>query len=236
MERFTKAFATILTIILLIVCISIPVNAYSATASLTTTSKLTAGDTVTVNFNLSNLDVGSGIDALEAKLEYDKSILETSEDQIVGANSWKVQGYNADTNKFTALRNNLFTTAGNVITITFKVKSGISATSTKVSLTGIVVSGGTETSDIPVESASVTIEASTTNTDQTPTPTPTPSPTPLPTTTTKENTAVKDNTKTKNTALPKAGVNSIIVLVIVAVAIIAMFSYIIYKRIAKDVK
>lgn len=232
MKRFTKATTTILTIILLVVSIIMPVKAYSATASLTTSSKLTAGGTVTVSFNLSNLDVGSGIDALEATLDYDKSVLETSEDQITGANSWKVQGYSADTNKFTATRSSLFATEGSVITITFKVKSGISATSTKVSLTGIVVSGGTETSDINVGSANVIIAAA----EETPTPTPTPTPSTQNTPTTPANTTVKDDTTTKKTTLPKTGVNQTMIIVIAVVAIIAILSYIIYKKIAKEVK
>ena len=92
---------------------------------------------------------------------------------------------------------------------------------------GRVSDGGT--GDITVNNASVTISKTKDASSNSETPTPTPS-------TTTNNTTIKDTTTTKKTTLPKTGLGQAGVIAIVVVAIIGIFSYALYKKIAKDVK
>ncbi len=229
------------SIMALIVVISTISNAASVGMSLSSNSKLKAGDTVTVTMSLGNIDAGNGIDTITAELNYDKNVFETVEtSNLIASNSW-TPTYASSTNMLTVLKNSKVTKGETVLTITLKVKSTISVKSTTVTLKDIVVSGGRVqdggTGDISVNNASVTINAdsnaisknentisnTTTTTNTT-------------TNTTKQNTTLKDNTVTKKTTLPKTGIEQGGVIAIVVIAIVGTFSYVLYKKTSKEVK
>ena len=225
----------------LIVVISTISNAASVGMTLSSNSKLKAGDTVTVTMSLGNIDAGNGIDTITAELNYDKNVFETVEtSNLIASNSW-TPTYASSTNMLTAVKNSKVTKGETVLTITLKVKSTLSVKSTTVTLKDIVVSGGRVqdggTGDINVNNASVTINAdsdaisknentisnTTTTTNTT-------------TNTTKQNTTLKDNTVTKKTTLPKTGIEQGGVIAIVVIAIVGTFSYVLYKKTSKEVK
>lgn len=229
------------SIMALIVVISTISNAASVGMSLSSNSKLKAGDTVTVTMSLGNIDAGNGIDTITAELNYDKNVFETVEtSNLIASNSW-TPTYASSTNMLTVLKNSKVTKGETVLTITLKVKSTLSVKSTTVTLKDIVVSGGRVqdggTGDISVNNASVTINADsdaiskTENTISNTTTT-----TNTTTNTTKQNTTLKDNTVTKKTTLPKTGIEQGGVIAIVVIAIVGTFSYVLYKKTSKEVK
>lgn len=244
MKTKLKTLLTV-SIMALILVISTISNAASVGMSLSSNSKLKAGDTVTVTMSLGNIDAGNGIDTITAELNYDKNVFETVEtSNLIASNSW-TPTYASSTNMLTVLKNSKVTKGETVLTITLKVKSTLSVKSTTVTLKDIVVSGGRVqdggTGDINVNNASVTINAdsdavsknentisntttvtNTTNTSKT--------------NTTKQNTTLKDNTVTKNTTLPKTGIEQGGVIAIVVIAIVGTFSYVLYKKTSKEVK
>ena len=240
MKTKLKTLLTV-SIMALIVVISTISNAASVGMTLSSNSKLKAGDTVTVTMSLGNIDAGNGIDTITAELNYDKNVFETVEtSNLIASNSW-TPTYASSTNMLTVLKNSKVTKGETVLTITLKVKSTLSVKSTTVTLKDIVVSGGKVqdggTGDINVNNASVTINAdsdaisknentisnTTTTTNTT-------------TNTTKQNTTLKDNTVTKKTTLPKTGIKQGGVIAIVVIAIVGTFSYVLYKKTSKEVK
>lgn len=240
MKTKLKTLLTV-SIMALIVVISTISNAASVGMTLSSNSKLKAGDTVTVTMSLGNIDAGNGIDTITAELNYDKNVFETVEtSNLIASNSW-TPTYASSTNMLTVVKNSKVTKGETVLTITLKVKSTLSVKSTTVTLKDIVVSGGRVqdggTGDINVNNASVTINAdsdaisknentisnTTTTTNTT-------------TNTTKQNTTLKDNTVTKKTTLPKTGIKQGGVIAIVVIAIVGTFSYVLYKKTSKEVK
>lgn len=240
MKTKLKTLLTI-SIMALILVISTISNAASVGMTLSSNSKLKAGDTVTVTMSLGNIDAGNGIDTITAELNYDKNVFETVEtSNLIASNSW-TPTYASSTNMLTVVKNSKVTKGETVLTITLKVKSTLSVKSTTVTLKDIVVSGGRVqdggTGDINVNNASVTINAdsdaisknentisnTTTTTNTT-------------TNTTKQNTTLKDNTVTKKTTLPKTGIKQGGVIAIVVIAIVGTFSYVLYKKTSKEVK
>ena len=238
MKTKLKTLITV-SIMALIVVISTISNAASVGMTLSSNSKLKAGDTVTVTMSLGNIDAGNGIDTITAELNYDKNVFETVEtSNLIASNSW-TPTYASSTNMLTVLKNSKVTKGETVLTITLKVKSTLSVKSTTVTLKDIVVSGGRVqdggTGDINVNNASVTINAdsdaisknenttgNTTNSSKT--------------NTTKQNTTLKDNTVTKKTTLPKTGIGQSGVIAIVVIAIVGTFCYVLYKKTSKEVK
>ena len=240
MKTKLKTLLTV-SVMALIVVISTISNAASVGMSLSSNSKLKAGDTVTVTMSLGNIDAGNGIDTITAELNYDKNVFETVEtSNLIASNSW-TPTYASSTNMLTVLKNSKVTKGETVLTITLKVKSTLSVKSTTVTLKDIVVSGGRVqdggTGDISVNNASVTINADsdaiskTENTISNTTTT-----TNTTTNTTKQNTTLKDNTVTKKTTLPKTGIEQGGVIAIVVIAIVGTFSYVLYKKTSKEVK
>lgn len=240
MKTKLKTLITV-SIMALIVIISTISNAASVGMTLSSNSKLKAGDTVTVTMSLGNIDAGNGIDTITAELNYDKNVFETVEtSNLIASNSW-TPTYASSTNMLTVLKNSKVTKGETVLTITLKVKSTLSVKSTTVTLKDIVVSGGRVqdggTGDISVNNASVTINADsdaiskTENTISNTTTT-----TNTTTNTTKQNTTLKDNTVTKKTTLPKTGIEQGGVIAIVVIAIVGTFSYVLYKKTSKEVK
>lgn len=231
-----KSFITIIMLVALITMSTIVMAAtggeYSVKMSLTSNSKLKAGDTVTVNVNVTSVNALDGIDAIAAAIKYDENVFEAlSTSSMVATNEW-TPSYAASTKMLTLKKDSKVSKAETVLKINLKVKDTINVDSTTIKLqevvasNGIVSNGGT--GDIEVGEISVTINKDTTE-----------KPTQTPGTSTEKpsnDTKVKDTTTAPKTTLPKAGIEQYGIVAIVAVAIIAVFSYVLYKRIAKDVK
>lgn len=228
----SKTIKTIIAIavIIMMITVSTIVNAaetnYSVGMSLTSSSKLKAGDTVTINVNLTSINAGEGIDTITASINYDSNVFEDLASSDLTANNEWTPSYAASTKILTLQKNSKVKAAETVLTIKLKVKDTINVNSTTVALKEIVASGGrvvnNGTGDITVKDATVTLSK-----DQE-------AVTPVTPATT--NNTIKDNTTTKKPTLPKTGVAQYSVLAIVVVAIIAIASYIAYKKIAKEVK
>lgn len=227
---------SLMAIVIIAIMLTISTIANASTGdsvgmSLTSGSKLKEGDTVTVNVNLTSINAGNGIDTITAELAYDTSVFETlSSSSFTASNDW-TPSYASSTNMLTVLKNSKVKSPEAVMTITLKVKSAISVNSTTITLKNIVVSGGREvdggTGDINVNNASVTLSKAQEPTSSTEQPTNTPA---------KQNIIAKDNTTSKTSTLPKTGLEQFGAVAIVVVAIIGIFSYVLYKKIEKDVK
>lgn len=243
MKRNIKNILFVIMIMLvMILTLSINVKAanekgYTVSMSMTSDSKLVEGDTVLVNVKLTNINAGKGIDTLTAQIDYDTNVFETLTSSDFASNTSWIVSYAESTKIVTAQKNSFVTSAETMFTISLKVKQTISADSTTVTLKGrtsagennIIVSGGTETGDIPVNNISVTInkeKAATSLTDDFNT-----------NTTAKPGniTTINDKT-TKKTTLPKTGIEQYGLIAVVVIMIVAIFSYVLYKKIAKDVK
>lgn len=245
MKRNIKNILFVIMIMLvMILTLSINVKAanekgYTVSMSMTSDSKLVEGDTVLVNVKLTNINAGKGIDTLTAQIDYDTKVFETLTSSDFASNTGWIVSYAESTKIVTAQKNSYVTSAETMFTISLKVKQTISADSTTVTLKGrtsagennIIVSGGEETGDIAVNNISVTISK-----DKQSTSTTEPTNTVSNNTVSQKTNTVKDSTTTKTTALPKTGIEQYGLTAIVVVAIIGIFSYVLYKKIAKDVK
>lgn len=174
MKNILKNKLTLATILMIcILSFASIVNAFSVTMNLTTTSKLKPGEVVEVVLNVSSIDAGEGINSIEATLEYDKNIFdEVTEDNLVGINKWKVQGYNEENGMFTALRNEKVNTSIDMIQISLRVKENVNVDKTDIIVKDIRVSGGSVefggTGDIEVAQVNVSIIKDNTSTEKPP--------------------------------------------------------------------
>lgn len=236
---------SLMTIIIIAIMLTISTIANASTGdsvgmSLTSSSKLKAGDTVTVNVNLTSINAGNGIDTITAELAYDTSVFETlSSSSFTASNDW-TPSYASSTNMLTVLKNSKVKSPETVMTITLKVKDTISVNSTTITLKNIVVSGGREvdggTGDIYVNNALVTISKAEEASSSTEKPANNTINNPGTSNTAKQNNVSKDSTTTKTSTLPKTGLEQYGTIAIVVVAIIGIFSYVVYKKIEKYVK
>ena len=198
-------------------------------------SSASKGGTVVVKIKLSGIDAGKGIFNYSAILNYDTEVFEnvTSND-IVGStsNGWAVT-YSSDTKKILLENTNWVTTDQEIATITFKVKSGATATSATVGLSNITASNeseeikGTDTSTIisiteagqiitPEENKIEVIGGNNTIVNE-----PIVNEVPI---------AIENNT-TSNEDLPYAGSEDYIVPLMAIVVILGVISFINYKKI-----
>lgn len=125
------------------------VRAASSVATLTAADnvRLKAGETINVSVN-----IASGYEGFQGKLEYDTSVFES-------VSMAKVGDWNADLSNNVAVIDRATAAAGteNVATLTLKVKSSISVGETTIRLTSVKASkgGATETAN----NATITIKA-----------------------------------------------------------------------------
>ncbi len=221
---------------------------YSVNITASSDSKLKAGDVVTVKLNLQSVNAGGmGINSFEATIKYDTNVFEElTQSDFQGSNPWAVM-WTPQTNYLSVYELGAdIKDPQTMVTINFKVKSSIDMDSTIIGFESCKASNGGindgGTGDIDVNNISITIDK-----EAEPVPSETqPENTAAPSTTTPTNTAktptttsknvVKDNTVTKTATLPKTGIAQYSVVAIVVIAIIAIFSYVLYKKTSKDVK
>lgn len=218
-----KKVVKILAVVGMLLMIVTAVNASSAKLGVSSSSKLKAGEEVVVNVSLTNIDAGNGVSGFVGTLEYDKNVFETvSEENITGANGWSILGYNADNGKITLKRDSDFSEGGSILIIKLSVKADTSATSANITIKNAQTTDGEE--DIELGSSTVTVkaDAAATTEEKPATTTPTPSVS-----------AIKDLTTATSKKIPQTGIVSYEILAIAVVAVIAIVSFVVYKKIDK---
>lgn len=150
-----KLISLAIALVLCLCLLSVTVFAASASASLTGPGTVRAGDSITLNFNLS----GSNIYGASGTLSYDASQLELTGTSQKISNGWAVE-FNG--NNFVAYDNNLaspINSSTTLFTVSFKVKSVAVGTAIKVSYTSVTASDGNADANVGTVSYSATVAA-----------------------------------------------------------------------------
>lgn len=131
MKNISKKIIAIAVLMLLVLSGTRMVNAadINVACSLTSDSKLVAGETVTVNVNYTTAPEG-GIGSIMGTLNFDSDVLEYVSAEPKG--DWQATPYTASTKILGIERNNNTSTTGAIATITFKVKAGITTEKTTI--------------------------------------------------------------------------------------------------------
>ena len=199
------------------------VKAATSIVTLTSDSKLKAGDTVTISVNMA-----SGYEGIQGKLNYDTNVFESASMEKAGT-------WNANLSNGIAVIDRETAASGTetAATLTLKVKDNISVTSTTIKLENVkgTQNGGSVTGDTATITLSVDSNPNS-GSETGKTNTPATTNTPAKTTNTKIT-----SSKTTSKKLPKAGdVASIVVISSVAVvAVVAIISFVRYQK-NKDIK
>lgn len=138
MKHNTSSLFKLLLTLALIVAALLPQRAEAASSSLSGDSTVQAGSTVTLTLSIS----GSNVMGIEATLEYDSNTLEfTNYDQKISG--WTMD-YNSNHFLLYGVSNPINSSTG-VLTVTFRVKSGLaSGTTLTAGFKNIVVSDGSK--------------------------------------------------------------------------------------------
>lgn len=151
MKKLSKYFLVIILSVLFLV--GNETNTYAASASLTGSSTVRAGDTITLSLNISD----SGKYGLEGVLEYDSSVVSFSNISCK-LSGWKVEHNGGNVLVYDdALANPL---SGNktVLTLTFKVNNNVAAgTSIRIAMKNLVATDGSAESNLGTATYSVTV-------------------------------------------------------------------------------
>ena len=126
---------------------------YAASASLTGPSTVRAGDTITLNLNISD----SGKYGLEGSLSYDSSVVSFS-GMSCNVSGWKVENNGSSIIVYDDALSNPLGGSATVLTLKFKVNNNVAAgTTVKISVNGIVTTDGSAESNLGTASYSVAI-------------------------------------------------------------------------------
>ncbi|MCI8640651.1 MAG: hypothetical protein HFJ59_02090 [Clostridia bacterium] len=236
MKRTIKAIVmmTILTMVIGIVNIS---NAFSFNANLSSGNKLVAGQEVKVTLSISGINMDDGIRSIKiGKI-------------TVGEEFETITSSNFTSNTFAPTYSNEglvlmsgtpIKSDGVAVTLTLKVKAGVTANSSTIKFENIVASSGSNTGDVSVGTKAITIKANApaesgdgTGTTNPPTKPTTPNGTQNGTNSSTEKNTIKgtvSNTASKK-ELPKAGKaeNTGIVLLILFITSVGMLNFIKYE-------
>ena len=153
MKHNTSSLFKLLLTLALIVAALLPQRAEAASSSLSGDSTVQAGSTVTLTLSIS----GSNVMGIEATLEYDSNTLEfTNYDQKISG--WTMD-YNSNHFLLYGVSNPINSSTG-VVSVTFRVKSGLSAGSAlTASFKNITVTDGSSESNIGTASWNGKVDA-----------------------------------------------------------------------------
>lgn len=230
MKNTVKVIA-IMAIVIMIIGIANTVNAFSFNANLSSGDKLVAGQEVKVVLSLSGIDMDEGIRSIKVGKITVGEEFETIATSNFSSNTWAPTYSNGG---LILMSGTPITKEGTVVTLTLKVKPGITAKSATIQFENIVASSGSNTGDISAGTKMITIKANETATSGNQTGT-----TNLTTTNKTENGTTKPGEKTNSTTqkatpskLPKAGgTESIVILtLILMVTVVGIVSLIKYKK------
>ena len=231
----------LITILAIIISIANIANAFSFGGTLTSNDKLVAGQEVKVTFSLNNIDMGDGIRSIKVGKVSVGSEFEGISSSSFSSSSCTPTYSNGG---LLLMAGNPVTANGEVVTLTLKVKDGITANSAVVKFENIVASSGTNTGDISIGTKTVTINAnsSAVSGEETATTTPT---TPeknsnknTPANTTKnttKNTIQSSKTTAKRILNAGDATTMAIIAVVAVVAIVGCLGFIKYSK-NKDIK
>lgn len=140
-KPFTRLLASLLVCLLL--CPLLLQRAEAASASLSGSSSLRAGNSVTVTFSVS----GSGLLAVDANLKYDAGSLElVGTKQLIGG-SWDMQQNGNKFILYDAKQNSPINSSKKVFSVTFRVKKSVEVGDTvSASVSGTASDGASESS------------------------------------------------------------------------------------------
>lgn len=240
MKRTLKGIV-ITTILAIIISIANIANAFSFEGKLTSDGMLVAGQEVKVTFSLNNIDMGDGIRSIKVGKVTAGSEFEGITSSSFSSSSCTPTYSNGG---LVLMAGNPVSANGAVVTLTLKVKDGITANSATVKFENIVASSGTNTGDISIGTKTVEIKAnsSAVSGDEDGTTTPT-----IPATSSNKNTSVNTTKNTsKNTIqsskttakriLNAGDATTIAIIAVVAVvAIVGCLGFIKYSK-NKDIK
>lgn len=146
-KKIVITLLTILTVMALMISKSFAAGSYSA--SLTpNNSKVTKGSEVKVTLKLSGISVDGGINGVVGTLKFDTDILTLSKSDVKGLDGWTVT-YNEENKKIEIDSAEAITTDKEIATFTFKVKENTSATNAAIQL--VSISAANSTLDDPVK-------------------------------------------------------------------------------------
>lgn len=163
------AICTILIVFLLPLNYTIA-DTNTFTTELTSTSKLIPGSTVEILWSITEININPGIISIGGVLQFDEDVFEqiTDDEEMFdafdGQNRWSIQSYNYITESdmygtFLISRPTIsyVKRPGDIAKIILKVKDDATATSSTVTITDVVSSGGMETGDVESPNVSITI-------------------------------------------------------------------------------
>lgn len=243
--KTTVKVVVMMTIIAVIIGITNISNAFSFNASLASNEKLVTGQEVKVTLSLSNINMNEGIRSIKVG-----KITLGEEFEAISSTSFSSSTFSPTYSNggLILMSGTPVTNAGVAVTLTLKVKPGITTKSSTIKFENIVASSGSNTGDISVGTKTITIKANettestnknetgatntltntnTNNTSNTKTETKN-SVANVTNTTTKK--ATNSNTLPKK--LPKAGNTEgfIMISLILVVAVVGIVSFIKYKK------
>lgn len=238
MKKTIKGIVMI-TIMAMVIGIANLSNAFSFNANLSSNDKLVAGQEVKVTLSLSNIDMDEGIRSIQVE-----KIIVGEEFEAISAAS-----FSSSTWMPTYLKGGLIlmsgtpvTGGGTAVTLTLKVKPGVTAKSATITFENIVASSDSKTGDISAGTKSITIKANETATSGNGTTTPSSTNTGSTQNGTGNPSGKNTSSTTKNTltsktttpgVLPKAGRNVaeiVLISLMLMVVVIGVVSYIKYKK------
>lgn len=218
-----KKIGKIILVIAIIITCGTVGNVYASSFNFTTSASSTTlkpGDTVTLELKVSKIDVGeSGINTIEAVLDYDKTIFEpVTSTSFAGLNNWSIT-YNgeegANKGKLVAVIVQEGVKVDQTIgKLTLKVKAGIKDSSTKVTFKDIKTNDGVNEITTANQVTNIDIKNPV---EELPKPDKEPDKTPKP--------------DTSPEKIPQTGENSYLILgIVVIILIIGISSYVAYRK------
>lgn len=151
----------IIAIIAMVIGIANRSSAFSFNANLSSNGKLVAGQEVKITLSLSNINMDDGIRSIRiGKITVGEEFEPVASANFV-SNTWSPTYLNGG---LVLMSGTPVKTNGTAVTLTLKVKSGVTAKSSTVKFENIVASSGTNTGDISVGTQIITIKAEETET------------------------------------------------------------------------
>ena len=151
MKKLLK-YSVILTISIILL-LSSATSVWAASTTLTGPGTVRAGDTITLKFNIND----SGKYGVEASLSYDSSVVTLSSSKI-SLNGWKLETNGNSLIMYDDAMSNPINGNKTVVTLVFKVKSGVAAgTKVNIAIDNIVATDGSNESNLGSATYSTTI-------------------------------------------------------------------------------
>ncbi len=229
MKKLKRLFILIALISILGMTNFVYASSFNFTTNASSTT-LKPGDTVVIGLNISNIDAGeSGINTIEAVLEYDENVFEpVLSTNFAGLNNWSIT-YNDEEGenkgKFVAVIVQEGITEDQAIgNLTLKVKSDVNVDSTNVTFSNIKSNDGVEEITSPNQVISLNIDRPVVEEPEEPI-----------TNTVNENTIDEEENLSPND-IPQTGENTYIIIgIVLAAIVVGIIAYVGYKKI-KDIK